>query len=60
MAAVPEKDWTPISYPDVGQAQAAETVLHTPGRPPLRLIVRRTGPAEPKAELQQAGDTIPS
>ena len=49
--AIPEKDWTPISYPDGGQAHVAETVLHTAGRPPLRLVVRRTGPAGPQAQL---------
>ena len=32
--AIPEEDWAPIDYPEGGQAQAAETVLHTPGRPP--------------------------
>ena len=44
--AIPEDEWTSIGYPEGGQAQVAETVLHSRGRPPLRLVVRRTGPAE--------------
>ena len=40
--AIPDRDWTPIDYPEGGQAQVAETVLHPRGRAPLRLVVRRS------------------
>ena len=49
--AIPEEDWTLIGYPKGGQAQAAETVLRASGRPPLRLVVRRAGPAGPQGEM---------
>ena len=43
---IDETAWKPISYPDGGQAQVAETILTTSGRRggtrSLRLVVRRT------------------
>jgi hypothetical protein len=50
--AIDEGDWQPITYPDGGQAEVAETTLATPGSKrweALRLVVRRTrltGPAQ--------------
>ena len=40
--AIPDRGWTPIDYPEGGQAQVAETVLHTRDGQPLRLVVRRS------------------
>jgi hypothetical protein len=44
--AIPEKDWTPIEYPDGGLAEVAETDYQD-----MRLIVRRTRLVGPQAKL---------
>ncbi|MCY3925729.1 MAG: transposase, partial [bacterium] len=45
IAAIPEKDWAPIGYPEGGEAHVAETTLVAGGRGErrrLRLVIRRT------------------
>lgn len=43
---IPEKNWTPIEYPDGGRAEVAETEYQE-----MRLIVRRTRLVGPQAKL---------
>ena len=57
IAAIDDRDWTPIGYTDDGEAQVAETELTSARRPKdkpahtVRLVVRRTRLVGPQADL---------